>query len=229
MNLNFQNVSDITRSNLNGVNIAGSDNNIGFPNSTSPHPIRAVHCILIAIDIVILFIAIIVLCHVMPRGHELQFDYIGMLVGILAILVTVLVCWNIYTFIDIRQQSKRLNGLLSSLQYIQNNNSVLSEFSFFNIYEYLLLNSIHPNLEYHLLNHGVNSIAYAMQNDDVITAKTITKVLSEMLVEPSKIHLPKVYKEHLFTAISNVRRQNTIEGFAELIEKMALISLNEQH
>ena len=49
-----------------------------------------------------LFISVISLCLAYPKHENLCFDYQGIFVGILSILVTVLIGWNIYTLIDLR-------------------------------------------------------------------------------------------------------------------------------
>ena len=53
---------------------------------------------------VALVISIVALCRVAPRLNDsgLAFDYMGVIVGVLSILVTALLGWNIYQVIDIR-------------------------------------------------------------------------------------------------------------------------------
>ena len=46
--------------------------------------------------------AIFLLCRDCPT-NDVDFDYIGAIVGILAILVTLLVAWNIYSAIGVEQ------------------------------------------------------------------------------------------------------------------------------
>ncbi|MEG1007241.1 MAG: hypothetical protein RSO15_13315 [Bacteroides sp.] len=41
--------------------------------------------------------------------EPISYDYMGVLVGILSLLVTVLIGWNIYTFIDIKGTSQRID------------------------------------------------------------------------------------------------------------------------
>lgn len=46
---------------------------------------------------------------VIVRVKPITIDWFGVLVGILSLLVTVLIGWNIYTFIDIKNTEKRLD------------------------------------------------------------------------------------------------------------------------
>lgn len=52
-------------------------------------------------------ISIITICLTMPR-REMPIDYLGLITGILGILVTVLIGWNIYMIIDFRQEKENL-------------------------------------------------------------------------------------------------------------------------
>lgn len=56
------------------------------------------------ISILALFVSIAALCITKPRYPELGIDYQGWITGILALLVTILIGWNIYTAIDLRDK-----------------------------------------------------------------------------------------------------------------------------
>ena len=45
-----------------------------------------------------ILVSIIALCRTYPHTSDLGMDYQGIIVGILALLVTVLIGWNIYPF-----------------------------------------------------------------------------------------------------------------------------------
>ena len=56
------------------------------------------------------FMSLIAICRTCPREvtqQNLGFDYMGVIVGIFALLVTVLIGWNIYTLIDLKELSKK--------------------------------------------------------------------------------------------------------------------------
>lgn len=52
-------------------------------------------------------LSIITICLTLPR-REVSLDYLGLITGILGILVTVLIGWNIYMIIDFRQEKENL-------------------------------------------------------------------------------------------------------------------------
>ena len=63
----------------------------------------------LGLSIVAMTIAIIATCIAAYRTPELGFDYQGVIVVILSLLVTVLIGWNIYTFIDIKGTSQKID------------------------------------------------------------------------------------------------------------------------
>ena len=71
--------------------------------------IEAKKCISIILSIVSLAFSSLLMFPCLPRilsNEELQFDYIGAIVGILALLVTVLIGWNIYQLVDMKDIKK---------------------------------------------------------------------------------------------------------------------------
>lgn len=56
------------------------------------------------------FILVVILCFYAPRvisGNSLGFDYMGVIVGILAILVTALIGWQIWQAVDVNKRLKK--------------------------------------------------------------------------------------------------------------------------
>lgn len=80
------------------------------------------------ISLIAVTISIIALCHTCPRiipidkcgNADLGFDYIGAIVGILSILITVLIGWNIYTVIDVKKTKEEINDYKERTQRIIN-------------------------------------------------------------------------------------------------------------
>lgn len=60
------------------------------------------------------------LCPSLPRllsNKEMQFDYIGAIIGILSLLVTALLSWNIYTVIDTKGTKKEYEKLKEEVSF----------------------------------------------------------------------------------------------------------------
>lgn len=72
-------------------------------------------CIAIVASLVALVISIFCVCPTLPRvlnTEELNFDYLGLIIGVLSVLVAALIGWNIYTIIDAKQFKKETNDIL---------------------------------------------------------------------------------------------------------------------
>lgn len=80
------------------------------------------------IGITALTLSITSICISAWRSPELSFDYQGVIVGVLSLLVTVILGWNIYTVIDIkniRGEIHKLKGLLEKQIQQSNENTKL--------------------------------------------------------------------------------------------------------
>lgn len=67
-------------------------------------------------------LSIIAICRTCCRTIDLGLDYIGIIVGVLAILVTVLVTWNIYSVIDANNKIKDYQREIDILKEINEGN-----------------------------------------------------------------------------------------------------------
>lgn len=61
--------------------------------------------ILVCMNFIALIFSIAALC--MTHPNQLSFDYIGAIVGILALLVTILIGWNIYSVLDVNRKIEK--------------------------------------------------------------------------------------------------------------------------
>lgn len=72
------------------------------------------------ISIVSLLLSVIAVCVAVWRSPELDFDYQGVLVGVLSLLVTVLIGWQICYFVFVKQEiNKEVNKRLAELSNVQ--------------------------------------------------------------------------------------------------------------
>lgn len=68
------------------------------------------------IGIIALILSIISICISAWRSPELSFDYQGVIVGVLSLLITVILGWNIYTVIDIKNTRGEIYKLKELLE-----------------------------------------------------------------------------------------------------------------
>ena len=121
---------------------------------------RLVIYIIVAISLIV---SIISLCNSLPRTDGL--DYIGVIVGILSLLITMLIGWNIYTVVDFNKRKEDLvkqEQILKTLVVQVSNNTTghaaAAEYSFASIYLYLITGSEPLGLEYWYINHTLYTI-----------------------------------------------------------------------
>ena len=81
----------------------------------------------LGLSIVAMTIAIIATCIAAYRTPELGFDYQGVIVGILSLLVTVLIGWNIYTIIDIKSTRDKIDEISTGASFMVQKNMAVSE------------------------------------------------------------------------------------------------------
>lgn len=58
-----------------------------------------------------IMVSVAALCRTYPHTSELGMDYQGIIVGVLALLITVLIGWQIYTTINIKEELKDIKDL----------------------------------------------------------------------------------------------------------------------
>lgn len=74
---------------------------------------------LIIISILLIITNVLVLAVALPYQGNLRFDYYGAIVGILSLIVMVLVTWNIYTYIDIKESIKQINNMKADIEVLR--------------------------------------------------------------------------------------------------------------
>lgn len=182
------------------------------------------------ISIVSLLISVIAVCVAVWQSPELDFDYQGVLVGVLSLLVTVLVGLNIYTLVDFRKKEsmvdekiKLITESLSNLNKAELSTSATTEHAISFLY-YSLMGLKDPlGLEYRYLYHNLISLSKVSQLDDTKTCNEIVKGLLEVIVRPENISMKKINKDRLYRLIYLVKNPDNIEGFGELMERIARI------
>lgn len=80
---------------------------------------KALNILLFVANVAILAFNVYFLCNSCPRQiseNNLGFDYIGAIVGILALLVTVLIGWNIYQLVDLKNIKKNYEERINEIK-----------------------------------------------------------------------------------------------------------------
>lgn len=178
-----------------------------------------------SISVAAIVISVAALCLVACRVEPLTMDWMGILVGVLALLVTVLIGWQIYTFIDIDKRAKELSRLTFEAAVSTEKSLALSEDAAACIYSYLLIKEDPLGLEYQLLYHRICSLLHTSNFDDIETCNTMVKMTLEMIVDPSKINMIQSCKDRLLILLTKVKHTDRIAGYNELVEKIAKVNV----
>lgn len=179
----------------------------------------------IIMSIVSLVCSVIAVCVACWRSPSLSFDYQGVIVGVLSLLVTALIGWNIYSLVDISKTKGELNNIANSTSRLISSNMTVLESANMMIYHYLWLKSDPAGLEYRFVNHGLSAILYCSQIGDIKTCNVLVKAMLECVVFPEKFYFTENGKRDIFKLISLVKDGASIEGFLELVERLSRVKV----
>lgn len=173
------------------------------------------------ISVVSLVLSIVALCNAYPRS--LGIDYLGWIVGLLALITAILLGWNIYTFFDVRENQKRYISIVNDVDTSQHKAMAVSEHANLMIYHKLLLGEDPCGLEFRFLYHGVCCIYHTSQFEDFKTCSLIVKALNQCFTSPLSVTMSQSNKMQIITLLKKVKGEDKIDGFLDLMQKVALI------
>lgn len=140
-------------------------------------------------------ISIITLCLVCPRNSDLGIDYQGVTVGILSLLVTVLIGWQIYSMLDAKnivsnmRQEVKLVTMAADRQAQQLSAAVYGSLADFYrykedfIYEYFYNSLLALKHSYDLKDMGVCNAFVRVLNEHFPVNKPISNFQKSMLLK----------------------------------------------
>ena len=183
---------------------------------------RAERIILYIIIIASLVMSTVTMCHSFPRIYGI--DYIGVIIGILSLLVTILIGWNIYTVIDFNKKKEELSkneAVLSDLILRVNNNttadSAALEFYFAYLYAYLLTNNEPLGLGFWYINHTLNAILKYSEIAKYKECNALVEMLLSTITEPPKIKVNKERKEDLLKLVLSIHGIGNIDKYSDVL------------
>ena len=120
-------------------------------------------------NILLLGVNVFILCRYAPASDELDFDYYGVIVGVLSILVTALLGFNIYSVIDlkaIQHDNEKLAGRINLVERSYNNGLEQVETTLAMLFFYERRNSNNAFLAYQSIYHWLRAIAMASEKEN---------------------------------------------------------------
>ena len=183
----------------------------------------------LGISLIAFLVAIVAICRTCPRT-DLSFDYLGLIIGVLSVLVTVLVGLNIYALVDFRKKEdiidKKMALITESLLNLNKSelaNEATTENTIAFIYYSLMGFKDPTGLEYRYVYHSILSLEKASQLGEIDTCNAIVKALRETITQPEEISMSRENKENIYGWLVQVKDPMRIEGFGELMELIARI------
>lgn len=152
------------------------------------------------------------------RLEPITAEWMGVLVGILSLLVTVLIGWNIYVLIDFK---KNINDAEQKHNYLVHH----TETSLLIMYKANADIAYEKNNLFGLINNSIFAIGIAIQLGNIKLGESLLKRVLE--ATPEKVYMSSFYKSMLATAFYSVKNWKLVNGYIELEKIVLNIIVNE--
>lgn len=173
-------------------------------------------------------ISVATLCRSFYRDIGLSFDYIGIMVGILSALCTVLIGWQIYSLIDFNKREENNKRQISTLQnilkgYVHNNErgDYLLYDNLSEICENIISQDI-ETLKFERLHYKISAINYASRIGEIDVCEAAIATLNNF-VEKYDIKLNDEQRDRLLKFVCLIPNQQRIKNFTKLINAIVKI------
>ena len=174
--------------------------------------------------LVSMIFSIIALCLSIPRSQELNFDYLGLLVGIQSLIVTILIGWNIYCLVDLKSLRSEQEILKSDSNVQIQRTFAMSCHAVSDVY-YRYLVGDKPNSDsYNLIYYRLSEVYHLSIIGEYKFCEAIIQSLFEIFVEPRKQNFRERQMEELLRLAARVKCQELIPNFTKFITMLAQMS-----
>lgn len=175
----------------------------------------------IFISILALSVSIGCLCQTLPR--ELGIDYLGWIVGVLALVTTILIGWNIYSIIDVRESQRKYADIINDVDFTQHKILAIQEQTNWMIYHQLLLGNDPCGLEYRFLYHATACLYHYSCMERLDICNVIVLAMKECIANAENIKMKRSKKEEIIQLLEKVKGKSKIEGYNEVLKDILLI------
>lgn len=191
----------------------------------------------LVVCIISITLSVMAICIVLPRT-DLAVDYLGLLTGILGILVTVLIGWNIYTIIDFKQEKERLHQYFEmqkdSVHKVGNDlrtvfmnrlsQSSIHDKNVADIYAQLMGIQRSNPLSFYYLFYTLNAITTASQAENYQACNLWVMEITQVLPSPKDVLMPKSSKQRLVDCVLRIPNYDKIENLGKVLSLIAEIT-----
>lgn len=175
-----------------------------------------------SIAIIVAIIAIIISA---PRAYDLSFDYYGVIIGVLSLLVTALLGWNIYALIDFNRARQEVADLRRMYNEIITNNNTLVHHAVGDVFQTMAFNGkIRSYLEFYIY-YRVLELFYVSRTGQIPMCNVLCKELIDVMANPRLIQVSLGLKKEMLLSLAEVQNTRSIEGYATLVQKVSDLSI----
>lgn len=171
-------------------------------------------------------ISIATLCRSFYHEVGLGFDYMGIIVGILAALCTVLIGWQIYNVIDFSQKEKtnaakiaEINNYLANADRTELYRSYLSHCAIADVYAHLCDGVVVKKVDFECAKNRLNALYYASTLEDWDICKLIASIANRF-VEQRGTKFNSFEIEELKEILLSTKGQNFSDEFCKLLSTL---------
>lgn len=170
---------------------------------------------------------IIVLTERYPRT-DLSFDYMGLIVGILGVLMAVLIGWQIYSAINIRETVKAISKIRADFTLESERNLTQTYLSLSDFFYSRCIGPDQPRaqIEYNYIYYRISAILHASRTGDFETCKSIVKLLLETIRTEYTV-LTVDNKKDLISLLSDVYSPRSIPRFYDLVAVIHILRVKD--
>lgn len=188
--------------------------------------IKAIYYIIITINALSCITLLFVICPRVIEHENLGFDYMGVIIAVLSLLITVLIGWNIYQLVDFSEKSKQFNNLKGQqekeLNYIHNK-ADYNQALVYAIMSQTFSAHFAPNedsiIKYEMLTKGLYALKTLSNFPDCEKEiSSLTETIIKGLNNSSSVPLDEKTKTNLLLMCGEINNKNKISKYETIIE-----------
>lgn len=180
-----------------------------------------------------IMVSVAALCRTYPHTSGLGMDYQGIIVGVLALLITVLIGWQIYTTINIKEELKDIKDLRKEINkqerdiYIRSTNNLFEfQSAMFMMYDNKKEKSNSDIFQLYL--HGISSIYHLCSLGKQNECTSIVNILiaRKPILMSEKFH--KFQIDSLMDTLLSAMDISRVEGVVPLVNLLSVVPIKNE-
>lgn len=180
------------------------------------------------ISLAVSVISLLVSSYIICNENRFNADWYAIVIGILSLLVTVLIGWNIYTVIDFKKEIDKMREQNSTMQksiadtllFTTKESSKLSIATYSALME--LYGKLNKDEAEPYLRYALTTLMFQSSIGDINGCNITTMAMNEAM--PSNLGLRKFDKQQLLNLAYNINQPDLIAGFLSFRERLSNVS-----